>query len=186
MSEEVKPVEEALERVAEAVVEQLGFELVDLDQAGHPGRPLLRLRIDRPDAKPGLGVTVDDCARVSRELEAVLEGREDVPSTYILEVSSPGIERPLRKRRDFERYVGHEVALRGHEPLAAGSRRLEGILLGVEDSEDGDRLRLRLANRTEVEVPRSAVASAKLIFRWDPPRGGKRRGRKTRKKKRVR
>ncbi len=172
--------EETLERVAEAVVERLGFELVELDQAGHPGRPLLRLRIDRPDAQPGLGVTVEDCARVSRELEAVLDGRDDVPSSYILEVSSPGVERPLRKRRDFERFVGHEVALRGHEPLASGSRRLEGVLLGVEDTEDGDQLRLRLANQTEVEVPRSAVASAKLIYRWQEPRGAKRRGRKRR------
>ncbi len=180
MSEKVKPVDETLERVAEGVLERLGFELVDLDQAGHPGRPLLRLRIDRPDAKPGLGVTVEDCARVSRELEAVLEERQDLPSSYILEVSSPGVERPLRRRRDFERFIGHEVALRGYEPLASGSRRLEGVLLGVEDSESGDRLRLRLANQTEVEVPRSAVASAKLIFRWEGQRAGKRRGRKRR------
>lgn len=183
MSDKISPAQETLERVAEAVVERLGFELVDLDQAGHPGRPLLRLRIDRPDAGPGQGVTVDDCARVSRELEAVLEARDDVPSSYILEVSSPGVERPLRKRSDFERYVGHEVALRGHEALASGSRRVEGVLLGVVDSENGERLRLRLADQAEVEVPRSAVASAKLIYRWEEPRAGKRRGRKRRKSK---
>lgn len=159
--------DEELERVIEGSVERLGFELVDLERAGHRARPLLRLRIDRADSSPGHGVTVDDCARVSRELEAMLDERDDVPGTYILEVSSPGVERPLRGRRDFERAIGKEVAVRGYEPLARGSRRLEGCLVSVEGEGEGERLRLRLEDETEVEVALAAVAKANLRHRWD-------------------
>ncbi len=180
MGQDVRRLEEELERVAEALLERMGFELVDFQKAGHAARPLLRLRIDRPDSQPGRGVTVDDCAIVSRELEEALATWEDLPASYVLEVSSPGVERPLRKRRDFERYVGREIAVRGFAPLAQGSKRLEGVLLGIHDSETGERLRLLLANQTEIEVPRSAIASANLVFRWDASRSGKARGKRRR------
>lgn len=156
-----------LERLAQEVVEELGFEFVELERAGHRARPLLRLRIDRLDSAPGSGVTVDDCARVSRALEALLDERDDIAGNYILEVSSPGVERPLRKRRDFERSIGREIAVRGYEPLPGGAKRLEGVLLGVEGSGEDERLKLRTGEETEVEVPRSAVARANLVFRWE-------------------
>ena len=155
-----------LERVLEDAVERLGFELVDLEKAGGRGRPVLRLRIDRPDSEPGSGVTVDDCARVSRALEEMLEAREDLPATYVLEVSSPGVERPIRKRRDFERFVGREIRVRGFAPLVEGSRQLTGILLGVEGADEDERIRLRLEDERELEVPRSAIAKARLVHRW--------------------
>jgi ribosome maturation factor RimP len=164
--------DEELERIAEEVLDRLGFELVELERAGHRSRPLLRLRIDRPGSEPGRGVTVDDCAKVSRELEAVLDARADVGISYILEVSSPGVERPLRKRRDFERSLGREIAVRGFEPLAGGSRRIEGVLIGVEGAGGKESLRMRLADGAEVEVPISAVARAHLVFKWDGIRLG--------------
>ena len=159
--------DEELERVIEGSVERLGFELVDLERAGHRARPLLRLRIDRRDSSPGHGVTVDDCARVSREVEARLDEEDDVSGSYILEVSSPGVERPLRRRRDFERAIGKEIALRGYEPLVSGSRRLEGWLVSVEGEGAEERLRVRLEDETEVEVALAAVARANLKHRWD-------------------
>jgi len=156
-----------LEQIVESALEGIGFELVDLERAGHRTRPILRLRIDRLDAEPGTGVTVDECARASRQLEEVLDAREDLLQSYILEVSSPGVERPLRKRRDFERAVGREICIRGYQPLAEGSKRVEGVLLGIEDSEDDELLRLEMADEVELRVPRSAVAKANLVFRWD-------------------
>jgi ribosome maturation factor RimP len=165
--------DEQLERVVEAVVERLGFVLVDLERAGHRSRPILRLRIDREDATPGGGVTVDECARVSRELEQELESRDELLASYILEVSSPGVERVLRKRRDFERSVGREVALRGFEPLAKGSKRIEGVLVGVEGSAANERLVVRLTDGDEVEIYLSSVAKANLVFRWDESGLGK-------------
>jgi ribosome maturation factor RimP len=156
-----------LERIAESLLERMGFELVDLERAGHRARPILRLRIDRRDMQPGAGVTVDDCAAVSRALEEVLDARADLLPSYILEVSSPGVERPLRKRRDFERYLGREVSVRGFQPLVGRSKHIVGLLLGIEDSGADERLRLRTADGSEIEIPLGAIAKANLVFRWE-------------------
>lgn len=156
-----------LELAIEARVEAMGFEVVDFEGAGSRRRPILRLRIDLPGSSPGRGVTVEDCARVSRALEALLDGRDDVPESYLLEVSSPGMNRPIKKRRDFERYAGREVAVQGVGPLAGRGKRLEGILLGVEGEGEGERVRLRLRDGTTVELRRQEVARANLIERWE-------------------
>ena len=156
-----------LERIVESVLERMGLELVDLERVGHRARPILRLRIDRPESKPGSGVTVDDCAAVSRALDDVLEARADLLPSYILEVSSPGIERPLKKRRDFERHVGEDIAVRGFQPLAGRSKYVEGQLLAIEDDDEAGRLRLRLGDGSEIAIPLSAVAKANLVYRWD-------------------
>lgn len=159
--------DDALEQAVEGELDRLGFELIELEKAGHRRRPIIRLRIDRRETEGASGVTVDECARVSRELETVLDVREDLPSSYILEVSSPGVERPIRKRRDFERYAGREIALRGFRPLAHKSKRVEGLLLGIEGNGAEERVRLRLADETEIEIPREAIAKAQLIFKWN-------------------
>jgi ribosome maturation factor RimP len=153
-----------LERSFEERLASLGFELVELERAGSKNRPILRLRIDRYDDEAGAGVNIDDCARVSRALERWLD--EEVGERYVLEVSSPGLDRPLVRRRDFERFAGKEIALRGHGPLAGRGRRLEGELLGVVDAGDGERVRLRLGDGTAVDIPRADIARAHLIFRW--------------------
>lgn len=158
--------EESLEQTLEQRVEELGFEFVELERAGSRARPILRLRIDRPGATPGAGVTVEDCTRVSRSLESWLDGEDVLGGRYVLEVSSPGLERPLVKRRDFERFQGEEVAVKGKAPLAGRGRRLEGELLGVVDAGDDERVRLRLADGQIVDIPRADIARAHLIFRW--------------------
>jgi len=158
-----------LEQALEERVDALGFELVELEKAGSKTRPVLRVRIDRPDSTPGHGVTVDDCARVSRSLEEHLDAIDAMPARYVLEVSSPGVERPLVRPRDFERFAGRRVLLRGFAPLAGRDRRLEGELLGLETSgePDGERIRVRLDDGEEVEVRRADVARVQLVFRWD-------------------
>jgi ribosome maturation factor RimP len=165
--------EAGVEREAEAAsgarVESLGYELVELERAGSKTRPILRVRIDVPGgtSEPGQGVTVDDCTRVSRELETYLDDSGGVSERYVLEVSSPGVERPLTRRRDFERFSGREVALSGKAPLAGRGRRLEGKLVGVSGEGDAERIRLRLPGGEEVEVPRGEVTRAHLVFRWE-------------------
>ncbi len=157
-----------MERELEERVEDLGFELVEIQWAGSRNRPIIRVRIDRPDAVPGEGgVAVDECATVSRALEPWLDAHEDVPERYVLEVSSPGVDRPLRKDRDFRRFAGEKVAVKGHDILAGRARRLEGELLGLDD-EDGDAaVRLRLPDGDEVRIPRSEIAGANLVFTWE-------------------
>ena len=155
-----------IEREMEARVEALGFELVDVRWGGSGGRPSLRVRIDRPDAVVGHGVTVDDCAVVSRALGPCLDARPDLLARYVLEVSSPGVDRPLTKDRDFQRFRGQKVAVKGHDVLAGRARRLEGELLGLEEGEGGPAVRLRLADGDEVSIPRERVAGVNLVFTW--------------------
>jgi ribosome maturation factor RimP len=154
----------ALEQAIEESLGEQGLELVELERVGSRRRPILRLRVDRPGSRPGEGVTVDDCARASRVLERMLEDRADIPERYLLEVSSPGVERPLVRERDFERFAGSEVALKGSSALAGRAKRLEGTLLGL--TEDAAEVRLRLSDGEEVAVPRAEISRAHLVFRW--------------------
>ncbi len=164
--------DESLAREMEPRVAELGFEVVELEQAGSRARPILRLSIDLPDSKPGQpSVSLDDCARVSRALEPWLDQREGLSERYVLEVSSPGIERPLVRPRDWERFAGAEVAVKGRETLAGRARRLEGTLLGLRGDPGAERVALRLADGEEVEIPLAEIDRGNLVYRWE--RGGK-------------
>lgn len=158
--------EDALEQEIAARVEQLGFEFVELERAGSKSRPILRIRIDRPGSMPGQGVTIEDCTRVSRTLESFLDEQETLADRYVLEVSSPGVERPLIRPGDYERFAGHEVAVVGHAPLAGRGRRLEGELLGLQRDDGQETVRLRLESGEVVNIPRAEIARAHLVFRW--------------------
>jgi len=148
-------------------IEALGFELVEVSWSGSSGRPILRLRVDRPDSVPGDGITVADCARVSRALEAWLDELEGLPERYVLEVSSPGVERPLTRLKDWQRFTGEEVSLKGRTSLLGRGPRLQGVLLGSEEGPDGPRVRLRLKDGEEVSIERNAIAEARLVYRWE-------------------
>ncbi len=152
-------------------VAELGFEMVELEQEGSKARPILRLSIDLPDSKTGEpSVSLDDCARVSRALEPWLDGREGLSDRYVLEVSSPGVERPLLRPRDWARFAGAEVAVKGRAVLADRARRLEGVLLGLR-GDGSDRVALRLPGGEEVEIPLADIDRGNLVYRWE--RGGK-------------
>lgn len=151
----------------EGRVEDLGYELVEVRWGGSGRRPQLKLRIDRPDSTRGAGVTVEECAHVSRALEPWLDGHEALPERYVLEVSSPGVDRPLVRARDFGRFCGERVAVIGHDVLLGRSTRLEGELLGLEgEGTEGESVRLRLPDGDEVGIPRSAIRKAHLVFEW--------------------
>lgn len=156
-----------LEEVLMTRVEALGYEYVELERVGSRSRPILRLRIDLPDSRPGHGVTLEDCARVTRELESLLDEKPELAGKYLLEVSSPGIERPLVRRRDFERFAGREIAIRGNAALAGRARRLEGELLGITGEGGEEIVRLRLHNGEVIEVPRAEITRAHLVYRWN-------------------
>jgi ribosome maturation factor RimP len=156
-----------IERELEHRVEDLGYELVEVRWGGSGQRPQLKLRIDRPDSGPGSGVTIDECASVSRALEPWLDEHEALSTRYVLEVSSPGVERPLIRSRDFERFCGERVAVTGRDLLLGRSTRLEGELLGLEgEGSREEAVRLRLASGEEVSVPRSDIRKAHLVFEW--------------------
>ncbi len=155
-----------LEREIEEFVSGLGFELVTLDRGGGHRSPHLSLKIDRPYGEPGRSeVTVGDCTRVARELRTWLEESPEAPEDWELEVSSPGVERPLVRPRDYRRFAGREVELKGYGPLADGAKRLEGKLLGLAD-EDEETVALEVGGERK-EVPLASVASAKLVYDWE-------------------
>ncbi len=148
----------------ERTVEALGFEVVQMERGGGRHRPLLRLRIDRPGVSSARsGVTVDDCLAVTRELRGALD--DDAVEDWILEVSSPGVERPLVKAADYVRFAGSRVRIRGYAPLADRSRKLEGTLLGMVDELPGT-FALEIEG-DRVEIPLETVASARLVYDWD-------------------
>jgi ribosome maturation factor RimP len=160
----VKP---EIESELEDRVAGLGYELVEVLWGGSGHRPLLKLRIDRPDSTPGSGVTVDDCAKVSRGLEPWLDAHAGLSEKYVLEVSSPGVDRPLVRQRDFDRFRGERVAVTGHGVLLGRSTRLEGELLGLRgEGGESESVLLRLADGEEVDVPRQDLRRVNLVFEW--------------------
>jgi len=153
----------------EARLERMGYELVEAAWVGSPGRPILRIRMDLPDSEPGKGgVNVDQCGQVSRELELWLDAHPGVPERYVLEVSSPGVERPLTKPRDWDRFKGSQVVIKGRDLPGDGGNRLEGEILGLEKDEDGNAfVALSLENGEGVRIPLDRIQKAHLMFRWD-------------------
>src|SRR3990172_8396494 len=112
-----------LRKLLEPGVVALGFDLVDVELAGSHHSPTLRVYIDGP-----AGVNVDDCARVSRQLSALLDVEDPLPGQYTLEVSSPGLDRPLVKPEDFKRFVGETIKVKMHVPLQ-GRKNFSGKLV---------------------------------------------------------
>ncbi len=135
------------------VLEDMGFELVDVEYVSKHGRWVLRLFIDREG-----GVTIDDCAKASGEIGDVIDVRDIIDHEYVLEVSSPGIERLLKKKKDFQKAAGRNVKLRTIHPRE-GRRNYAGVLDRVE----GDTITL-LVDGTEVCFSIEEVEKANLVY----------------------
>jgi len=114
--------------LSEPVASAAGLELIDVQYRPEGGRLILRVLIDRPEG----GVTLDELARVSRELGDVLDAHDAVSGRYHLECSSPGVNRPLVRPEHFRRAVGERVHVRIHEPIA-GRRQFHGVLEAATD-----------------------------------------------------
>lgn len=147
---------ETLEAVVNAELDAAGFDLVELRRAGSKARPLIEVRIDRRD---GRAVSVDDCASVSRALEARLDAGGLVPERYVLQVSSPG-DRPLRSADDWRRFAGRWVSVLA--PEYGG--RFEGKVVKVEGDAGGEAALLEVDGKQR-QVPLAAVKEARLAFR---------------------
>jgi ribosome maturation factor RimP len=144
---------QALWDLVRGVVEPLGYEFVGLEYLARPkAGHLLRVYIDTER-----GVLLDDCEAVSRQLSGVLDVEDPIPGEYALEVSSPGLDRPLFDPAQFARFVGHEVKLRLARPLD-GRRNYRGVIAGV----DGDVIHLSVDGEA-LAVPFREIDSARLV-----------------------
>lgn len=148
---DIKKIETKVEELASPVLENLGYGLVACDFMQEGGRWVLKLYIEKEG-----GVTIDDCVRASHSVEDLIAVEDFVPVSYNLEVSSPGINRPLKKRRDFERYVGERVAIKASHPID-GRKNFKGTLTGIE----GDDIVL-IIDGTRFRVPIGSVGRARL------------------------
>jgi ribosome maturation factor RimP len=115
-------VTEAVASLAKPVVEGLGFELVDVEYVREGAEWYLRIFIDKPG-----GITLEDCEAVHRPLSDKLDETDPIPQAYMLEVSSPGVERPFKTPRDYEKAIGEQVQIKFYKPVD-GSKTVEGIL----------------------------------------------------------
>lgn len=121
--------EKKAEALAEPIVERFGFELVDVEYVKEAGSWYLRLYIDKEG-----GITIDDCEMVSRAFSEELDREDFIESAYIMEVSSPGLGRPLKKEKDFRRSMGKEVEIRTYKPIEK-KKEFYGILSGYDDKQ---------------------------------------------------
>jgi ribosome maturation factor RimP len=140
-----------IREVVEPVLQSQGFELVDLEYQRESRGWVLRIFMDREG-----GVTLDDCSGVSHEVGAVLEVKDVIPNAYVLEVSSPGLTRPLKKPEDFNRFRNQLVKIKLFQPLD-GRRNFKGTLLGLEV----ETVRLE-ADGQVFEIPLQSIAKANL------------------------
>jgi ribosome maturation factor RimP len=149
-------VNESLEAIVIAELDAAGFDLVELRRGGTKSRPLIEVRIDRRD---GQSVSVDDCARVSRTLEARLDPSGLVPEQYVLQVSSPG-DRPLRSADEWRRFAGRWVSVLAPEH----GGRFEGKVVSVNGG-DGAEIATLVVDGKERQLPLAGVKEARLAFR---------------------
>jgi ribosome maturation factor RimP len=143
---------ELLDPVAEAV----GYELVRLRLMGGDKQRRLQIMAERPDGE----MNVEDCARLSRAISEVLDAADPISGEYVLEVSSPGVDRPLTRLKDFEAYEGYEARLE-LDRLVENRKRFKGQLAGVE----GDQVAIDLEDEDETAlVPFAWISEAKLVL----------------------
>ena len=142
--------------LVEPILDEMGFELVDVEYLSNYGKWVFRLYIDKE-----AGVTIDDCVRVSREIGDLIDIKEAVTHEYTLEVSSPGVDRPLRKEKDFVGAVGKKVKVRMIAPMD-GRRSFTGYL---KDFEDGT-VYIEM-DGAPVALPWAEVDKANLVYEFD-------------------
>jgi ribosome maturation factor RimP len=142
--------------LAEPILETMGFELVDVEYLCERGRWVLRLYIDKER-----GVTLDDCAQVSRELGDVMDSRDLIPHSYVLEVSSPGLNRPLRKKQHFLRVVGKKIKVRSCVPVQ-DRRNFTGTLIEFRD----DTVFMD-SNGARIALRRADIEKANLVYEYE-------------------
>lgn len=146
---------EKIEKLIVPVADELGYELVRVQMQGGARRTTLQIMAERRDRTAML---VEDCARLSRAISAVLDEADPITEEYTLEVSSPGIDRPLMKRADYERFMGHDVKLEMDAPVD-GRKRFQGAMTAI----DGDNLLLD-SESGSASLPLARIKSAKLIL----------------------
>ena len=150
---------DTVRELAEPIVQDQGLELVDVQYLQERGRWVVRITIDKEH-----GVTLDDCTTLSREIGALLEVHDILPHAYHLEVSSPGLERPLKTQKDFKKFLGRSIAIKTSE-LLEGKRNFKGTLKQVSP----DAVTVEMEGKPW-KIPFHVIRQAKLAYEF-PEKG---------------
>lgn len=142
-----------IEALLSPTIEGLGYELVGIEYIPSGKHSVLRIFIDKPE-----GIDVDDCATVSRQVSGVLDVEDPIRNEYSLEVSSPGLDRPLFKQEHYQRFAGQKCQVRLKRMLD-GRRKVSGVI----ESAEGDSVTLRLDDESSVELPLVEIDKANLV-----------------------
>ena len=145
----------AVTKLIEPEVNALGLDLVRVAMIGGKSDPTLQVMAERPDTRQ---LTIDDCSDLSRKISDLLDEADPIEDAYRLEVSSPGIDRPLTRLADYTDWTGHEARIRFNEPID-GAKQVSGIIDGIA----GDIVRISTTKGLR-EVPFQSIASAKLLL----------------------
>ncbi|WP_026476044.1 ribosome maturation factor RimP [Alkaliphilus transvaalensis] len=149
-------VEKLTEELVLPIVEKYNLELVDTEFKKEGPHRYLRVFIDKVG-----GVSLDDCQKVSEDFSEILDELDPIEENYFLEVSSPGLDRPLKKDSDFEKFKGEVVEVKLYEPLM-GQKVIEGELIGLVD----DKIQLEVKNAGLIEIPREKTAMTRLAIKF--------------------
>jgi ribosome maturation factor RimP len=160
---------ESVVKLASPLAEELGYELVDVEYRKEGPDWVLRCSIDCET-----GVGINECQRFSEALEKLLDSTDPIPGSYLLEVSSPGVERPLKKDNDFVRFAGRTIEVKLMQALD-GKKTYSGILIGMENGEPPNSLTVIIENNGQITgIPREMIAKANLTADLlNPKKGGK-------------
>lgn len=149
-----RQVVETVEKLVTPILDEQRLELVDVEYKKEGANWFLRIAVDREEGK----IDLDDCSRVSERVSEILDVHDPIPGAYILEVSSPGAERPLKKEKDYQKSIGKNVYVSTYEPID-GNKVFEGILKEVTT----DYLIIDIKGK-DIEIPRMKVAKARLAI----------------------
>jgi ribosome maturation factor RimP len=162
-------IQDIVMEIGTPVAQALGYELIDVEYGKEGADWILRCAIDC-----STGVGLNECQIFSEALGKQLDQVDPIPGHYLLEVTSPGPERPLKKDADFIRFTCHQVLLKLSQPLN-GSRNYQGELLDFQRIDPSHTLIKLKINNTQVEIPGEMVAKARLVSEFPLPEGGNRR-----------
>ena len=154
--------EEQTEQLLQPIIDENNFELVDVEYVKEGGNWFLRAYIDKEG-----GITIDDCELVSRALSDLLDKEDFIPDSYILEVSSPGLGRQLKKDKDFKRSIGKEIEIKLYKPVKIKDGKKEVStkeLIGGWEAFDGEKLIVSFDEEETMELLRSDIAIVKLAL----------------------
>ncbi|MEF9990465.1 MAG: ribosome maturation factor RimP [Romboutsia sp.] len=151
-----KSIESTIEEMVAVITEPKNFEIVDVEYVKEAGEFYLRVYIDKEG-----GISLNDCEEVSRALSEVLDVKDPINDNYFLEVSSPGLDRPLKKDKDFVRYQGRDIEIKLYKPMN-GSKQFEGELVGLTD----DKNIKVIIDENEVEFNKKDVALVRLAIKF--------------------